>query len=189
MKIKILCVGKIKEKYFTDAIEEYTKRLGRFCKVEIVEVSECTAYKTDLSASEIDKIKKTEGKDLLSKIEGFGICLDIGGKQLASEELASKIDEIKNTNSVGAFLTKMYEGYVNRYNLDIVQTNDLCTTIYMLYPEIFKTYKCNIEVDTNLMPGKTIITEDENGLVTFVEDTNRELFVEKFMHHLKNINQ
>jgi len=99
------------------------------------------------------------------------------------------IEKIKNTNSVGAFLTKMYEGYVNRYNLDIVQTNDLCTTIYMLYPEIFKTYKCNIEVDTNLMPGKTIITEDENGLVTFVEDTNRELFVEKFMHHLKNINQ
>ncbi|MBQ9716024.1 MAG: 23S rRNA (pseudouridine(1915)-N(3))-methyltransferase RlmH [Clostridia bacterium] len=104
MKIKILCVGKIKEKYFTDAIEEYTKRLGRFCKTEIVEVAECTAYKTDLSASEIDKIKKSEGKDLLARIEGFGICLDIGGKQLASEELASKIDEIKNTNSVITFV-------------------------------------------------------------------------------------
>ena len=47
MKVKILCVGKIKEKYFTDAIDEYIKRLGRFCKTEIVEVAECTAYKTD----------------------------------------------------------------------------------------------------------------------------------------------
>ncbi|MBE5749170.1 MAG: 23S rRNA (pseudouridine(1915)-N(3))-methyltransferase RlmH, partial [Clostridiales bacterium] len=66
MKVKILCVGKIKEKYFTDAIDEYIKRLSRFCKTEIVEVAECTAYKTDLSASEIDKIKKSEGKDLLA---------------------------------------------------------------------------------------------------------------------------
>ena len=104
MKIKILCVGKIKEKYFTDAIEEYTKRLGRFCKVEIVETAEFTSHKTDLSAAEIEKIKQNEGKELLAKIEGYGICLDIGGKQLASEELASKIDEIKNVSSTITFI-------------------------------------------------------------------------------------
>ena len=104
MKIKILCVGKIKEKYFTDAIDEYTKRLGRFCKVEIVETAEYTSHKTDLSFAEIEKIKQNEGKELLAKIEGYGICLDIGGKQLASEELASKIDEIKNVSSTITFI-------------------------------------------------------------------------------------
>ena len=104
MKIKILCVGKIKEKYFTDAIEEYTKRLGRFCKVEIVETAEFTSHKTDLAPAEIEKIKQNEGKELLAKIEGYGICLDIGGKQLASEELASKIDEIKNVSSTITFV-------------------------------------------------------------------------------------
>ncbi len=104
MKIKILCVGKIKEKFYADAVEEYIKRLGRFCKTEVVETKECSAYKTDLTDGEIDKIKKAEAKELSCGIEGYGICLDIGGKQFSSVEFAQQLEEIKNTNSTVTFV-------------------------------------------------------------------------------------
>ena len=97
------------------------------------------------------------------------------------------VDKIKNTNSTGKFLSEMFEGYINRYGLDITQTNDLCAVMYMLYPEIFESYKCDIVVDTNSVPGKTTITPNKNGLINFVENTNREVFVQKFLENLKQM--
>lgn len=97
------------------------------------------------------------------------------------------VETIKNTNKTGEFLAEMYGGYINRFGLDITQTNDLGTVIYMLYPEIFKTYKCDIEVDLLDMPGKTIITENENGKITFVENVDRKVFFNKFMENLKKL--
>lgn len=97
------------------------------------------------------------------------------------------VNNIKNTNKTGEFLNEMFKGYVNRYNLDIIQTNDLSAIMYMLYPEIFKTYKCDIEIDTNLMPGKTTITENPNGLVTFVDNCDRKIFIENFMKNLNSM--
>jgi len=94
------------------------------------------------------------------------------------------VETIKNTNETGKFLANMYEGYINRFGLDITQTNDLGAVIYMLYPEIFDTYNCNIEINTTDMPGKTIITENKNGIITFVENVNRKIFFEKFMENL-----
>ena len=86
MKISILTVGKIKEKYLQDAIAEYSKRLGRYCKLEIIEVSD---EKTPDNASETveDAIRNKEGERLLKYIrdDAFVITLEIGGEQLTSE--------------------------------------------------------------------------------------------------------
>ena len=95
MKITILTVGKIKEKYLRDAIAEYSKRLSRYCKLEISEVAD---EKTPENASETveDAIRSKEGERLLKNVRdgAFVITLEIGGKQLTSEELADKIDTL-----------------------------------------------------------------------------------------------
>jgi 23S rRNA (pseudouridine1915-N3)-methyltransferase len=95
MKITILCVGKIKEKYFTMAIDEYSKRLSRYCKLEIIEVAD---EKTIDQAGEAieNQIKKTEGERILKNIKdgAFVIALAINGNNLTSEELADKIEKL-----------------------------------------------------------------------------------------------
>ncbi len=95
MKITILCVGKIKEKYFSDAIAEYSKRLSRYCTLEIIEVQD---EKTPDGAGEaIEKqIKEKEGERLLSKMKDgcYAIALAIKGKKLTSEGLAKKIEDL-----------------------------------------------------------------------------------------------
>ena len=95
MKISIVCVGKVKEKFFRGAIDEYVKRLGRYCKLEIIEV---TDEKTPDQASdhEVELIKDKEGERILKNIssDSYVIALAIQGKQLSSEELAEKIDKL-----------------------------------------------------------------------------------------------
>ena len=94
MKITLITVGKIKEKYFTDAIAEYAKRLSRYCKLEIIEVAD---EKTPDGASEAleNQIKEKEGERILSKVpdSAYVIALAIEGKQLSSEELADKMEK------------------------------------------------------------------------------------------------
>ena len=95
MKIKLITVGKIKEKFFKDAILEYSKRLSKFCNLEIIEVQdEMTPDKaTDV---ENQKILEKEGDRILSKIKDsdFLITLEIEGKKLSSEDLAKKLSSI-----------------------------------------------------------------------------------------------
>ena len=95
MKISILCVGKIKEKYFSDAVAEYMKRLTRYCLPEIIEVQDEKTPDGASMATEL-KIKEKEGERLLSKFkEGcFYIALAIKGKKLSSEQMAAKINEL-----------------------------------------------------------------------------------------------
>ncbi len=92
MKITLLTVGKVKEKYLKDAIAEYSKRLSKYCKLDIVEV---TDEKTPDQASETveNNIREKEGERLQKYIrdDAFVITLEIAGKQLSSEELAEKI--------------------------------------------------------------------------------------------------
>ena len=94
MKITLITVGKIKEKYFTDAIAEYARRLSRYCKLEIIEVAD---EKTPDGASEAleNQIKEKEGERILSKVpdSAYVIALAIEGKQLSSEELADKMEK------------------------------------------------------------------------------------------------
>lgn len=95
MKITILTVGKIKEKYLKDAIAEYAKRLSRYCKLEIVEVAD---EKTIENASQVleTQILDKEAERLMKYIreDAYVITLEIKGKQLTSEELSEKINQL-----------------------------------------------------------------------------------------------
>ena len=89
MKITVIAVGKIKEKYFNAAIEEYVKRLGRYCR-------EVADEKTPDGAGESLElqIKRKEGERILQKLpeNAFVVALDIDGKALDSEELAAQME-------------------------------------------------------------------------------------------------
>lgn len=95
MKITIICVGKIKEKFYTQAIGEYSKRLSRYCKLEIVELAD---EKTPDNASEQVNlnIKAKEADRILSSIkdDAYVIALAIEGKMLDSVELSDKIEKL-----------------------------------------------------------------------------------------------
>lgn len=95
MKITILCVGKIKEKFYRDAITEYEKRLSRYCKLEIIEVAD---EKTPDNASELleNQIKDKEGERMEKYLKegAFIVALAIDGKQLDSVELSEKIERL-----------------------------------------------------------------------------------------------
>ncbi len=95
MRISLITVGKIKEKYLRDAIAEYSKRLSRYCKLEIIEVMD---EKTPDHASQaVEKgIKDKEAERILKYIKegSYIFTLEISGKQLTSEELADEINEL-----------------------------------------------------------------------------------------------
>ncbi len=94
-KITLICVGKVKEKFYRDAIAEFTKRLSRYCSLSIVEVADEKTPDKAPKALE-DKIKSTEGERIMKKISDrdYVIALDIQGKQAGSEELAAHLDEL-----------------------------------------------------------------------------------------------
>ncbi|ARJ50873.1 23S rRNA (pseudouridine(1915)-N(3))-methyltransferase RlmH [Staphylococcus lutrae] len=94
MKITIVAVGKLKEKYWKLAIAEYAKRLGAYTKIEIIEVADEKAPET-MSAKEIEQVKEKEGQRILSKIKGQTtvITLEIEGQTLSSEAFAQTLDQ------------------------------------------------------------------------------------------------
>jgi 23S rRNA (pseudouridine1915-N3)-methyltransferase len=92
VKIKLVAVGKVKEKYFTEAINEYSKRLSGYCEFSIVEVKE-ENFKNP-SQAEIKKILAVEGERIEKAIKGYSIILAIEGKKLTSEELAGKLKSL-----------------------------------------------------------------------------------------------
>ncbi|BFL77250.1 MULTISPECIES: 23S rRNA (pseudouridine(1915)-N(3))-methyltransferase RlmH [Staphylococcus] len=94
MKITILAVGKLKEKYWKQAIAEYEKRLGAYSKIEMIEVPDEKAPET-MSDKEIEKVKEKEGQRLLAKIkpQATVITLEIEGKMLSSEGLAKELQQ------------------------------------------------------------------------------------------------
>ena len=95
MKITILCVGKIKEKFYRDALAEYEKRLSRYCKLEIIEVAD---EKTPDNASELVekqiKDKEAERMEKYLATDAYVIALAIEGRQLDSVELSEKIERL-----------------------------------------------------------------------------------------------
>lgn len=95
MKITLIAVGKLKEKYLKEAVSEYSKRLGRYCKLEIIEVSD---EKTPEQASQTaeEQIREKEGERILKHIKDdmYVIALEIQGKMLSSEELAAKMEDL-----------------------------------------------------------------------------------------------
>lgn len=95
MNIAVICVGKLKEKYFRDGVQEYSKRLGRYCKLSVIEVSD---EKTPDNASEKEElqIKEKEGEAILKNIKDnmFVIALDLKGEMISSEQLADYINNL-----------------------------------------------------------------------------------------------
>ena len=97
--IKIICVGKIKENYLKEAIEEYKKRLSKYTKLEIIEVSDI-----DNPSSDIVLLKEKESIERHIDSKDFVVTLEIEGNMLSSTDLAKKIDNIFNTSSTITFI-------------------------------------------------------------------------------------
>ncbi len=96
LKINIICIGKIKEKYFTDAIAEYSKRLTAFCKFNIIELNEERIRSNDPNSSQIAEVIAAEGRRIMQKIGAgdYVAAMCIEGKMLSSEELSATLDKI-----------------------------------------------------------------------------------------------
>lgn len=96
MEINIIAVGKIKENYLVDAINEYKKRLKKFCDMNIIEISE---YKINIeNNSYVEIAKQNEGEKILDILEnknGYNIAMAIDGKMFDSEEFSKNLNEIK----------------------------------------------------------------------------------------------
>lgn len=95
MNINVVAVGKIKEKYIQDGIKEFSKRLSRYCNLNIIEVADEKAPE-NLSDKEMKAIKDKEGERILAKIpqNSFIISLEIKGREISSEELSKKMEDI-----------------------------------------------------------------------------------------------
>ena len=105
MNINIICVGKIKEKYFQGAIEEYSKRLSRFARLTITEVAD-EKIPDNASEKECEIVKSREGEKILSRLgdSSYVITLCIEGKEMSSEALAGKIADISMISSNITFI-------------------------------------------------------------------------------------
>ncbi len=95
MNISIICIGKLKEKYWRDASDEYEKRLARYCRLDVRELKEAS-LPAKASAADEEKVREKEGKAVLAAIgEGsYVITLEIDGQALSSEEFAVHIDKL-----------------------------------------------------------------------------------------------
>ena len=99
MNIDIICIGKLKETYWTGAAAEYAKRLGRFCKLSVWELPE-SRLPDNASPAQEEAVKEAEGKSILAKIEGLGrqqayvFALDPRGKAMRSEDFADKLAQL-----------------------------------------------------------------------------------------------
>lgn len=95
MNITVICIGKLKEKYWTAAIDEYSKRLKGYCSLDIIELKEARLPDKAGPAEEL-AVKEAEGEEILKKIKDsqYVITLEVKGKMLSSEKLAEKIDTL-----------------------------------------------------------------------------------------------
>ena len=143
--IKVICVGKIKEKYLNDAIDEYKKRLSKYTKLEIIEVNDIN---TDNIEYNLLKEKELIEKNISDK--DFIITLEIEGNMLNSVEFAKKLDNIFNTNSTITFII----GGSNGLHSDIkIRSNYKLSFSKMTFPhqlfrvnlleQIYRAFKIN----------------------------------------------
>lgn len=105
LNINIICIGKIKEKYLKDAIDEYSKRLKKYCNLNIVELQD-EKLPDKLYESLLNEVKEKECKKMIDTIkkDSYVIALDLQGKEYTSEQFAEKIERISLINSTITFL-------------------------------------------------------------------------------------
>lgn len=102
IKINLICMGDIKEKYLRDAIDEYSKRISRFADLKITELKEHIAKSS--SQADINLALKKDAEEIAKHIKGHCFCLDINSKMFSSEDFAKKIDKTALTNSELSFI-------------------------------------------------------------------------------------
>ena len=142
--IKIICVGKIKENYLADAIKEYTKRISKYTKIEIIEVKD--------EDFDINKTLETEKNNILKHVDNkdYIITLDIEGNEMSSADFASKMNDIFNHNSNITFIIGGSYGL----HSDIKDLSNFSLSFskmtfphqlfrVMLLEQIYRTYKIN----------------------------------------------
>ncbi|MDO5490959.1 MAG: 23S rRNA (pseudouridine(1915)-N(3))-methyltransferase RlmH [Bacillota bacterium] len=95
MNIRIIAIGKLKKKYWQDAVKEYAKRLSAYCRLEIIELKE-SPLRANPSAAEEEAVRQEEGREILRRIrrEEYVITLEITGKTMSSTRLAGKIEDL-----------------------------------------------------------------------------------------------
>lgn len=95
MNISVICIGKLKEKYWVQAVAEYSKRLSGYCSLDIIELKEARLPDKAGPAEEL-AVKEAEGAEILKKIKDnmYVITLEVRGKELSSEKLAEKIEDL-----------------------------------------------------------------------------------------------
>ena len=133
MEIKIIVVGKLKEKYLKNGISEYLKRMKSYANLKIIEVKDEAAGQT-LSEAEIEQIKEIEGKRILEKLpkQARVIALDLKGKQLTSERFSEEINE---TMTYGTSQIVFIIGGSHGLSQEVLQKTDLKISFgKMTYP-------------------------------------------------------
>ena len=133
MKITVIAVGRIKELYLVEGIQEYAKRLSKYCKLNIIEVADEKAPDV-LSSKELEQVKNKEGEKIKYKIprDCFLVSLAIEGKTFSSEGLAQKIEDIKTYNNSHIVFVI---GGSNGLAKDILQRSNLLLSFgKMTYP-------------------------------------------------------
>ncbi|WP_226654160.1 23S rRNA (pseudouridine(1915)-N(3))-methyltransferase RlmH [Pseudalkalibacillus hwajinpoensis] len=152
MNISIVTVGKLKEKYLKQGIEEYTKRLGPFAKIEVIEVPDEKAPE-NLSETEMEQVKKAEGNRILSKIspDAHVIALAINGKMKTSEQLAHDLDQLATYGK--SKIAFVIGGSLGLSNEVLQRANDTLSFSKMTFPhqlmrlilveQVYRAFKIN----------------------------------------------
>jgi 23S rRNA (pseudouridine1915-N3)-methyltransferase len=152
MKIKIACVGKVKDGFYRDAVAEYAKRLSRFCALEIAEVADEKAPET-LSPAEEAQVMEREGEKLLSRISPgeFVVCLAINGKRFTSEAFASQLQSVFDRSascitfviggSLGLSPAVMHRADLLLSVSDMTLPHGLCRVV--LLEQVYRAFKIN----------------------------------------------
>ena len=129
--INLVCIGKIKEDYLKNAITEYSKRLSKYCKLNIIELND-EAIPDNLSDKMTENIKNLGGSRILSNIKNsYIISLDLRGKQYSSEEFSNKLENISISNSS---ITFIIGGSLGLSKNVIESSNELISFSKMTFP-------------------------------------------------------
>ncbi len=150
LSINIICVGKLKENYLKEAINEYSKRLSRFCNLNITEIAD-EKLPEKINTSIINEIKQKESRKILDvlKKDSYKICLDLKGKEFTSENFSKKIQDISLNQS--SSITFIIGGTLGLSNELIQACNDSICFSKMTFPhqlirvflleQIFRAFK------------------------------------------------
>ncbi|WP_078378468.1 23S rRNA (pseudouridine(1915)-N(3))-methyltransferase RlmH [Sutcliffiella halmapala] len=133
MNISIITIGKLKEKYLKQGIDEYLKRLSAYAKIEVIELADEKAPE-QLSDAEMEQVKQKEGERILAKIsdDTHVIALAIEGKQRSSEELAKEIDKLATYGK--SKIAYVIGGSLGLSNEVMKRSNDTLSFSKMTFP-------------------------------------------------------